>query len=134
MWAAAGFVAVVGAVPVLLWVAGFGAVDQPDQCVVDHGALAVYAGGGLLFKKEFNPPLEPAEIQAHSYWSHRPLVIEDLDGDGNWEVLIARAHAQDSRLYCFDRHGGVRFTKQYGRRSCLVRARNLLRTWCLACS
>jgi hypothetical protein len=85
----------------------------PANWRVEQGRLEVFDSSGLLlWSHDFASPMGEATYdRSHSRWADR-VSIEDLDGDGDPEVLavpVAR-DATDLRLYCFEANGRMRFT------------------------
>ena len=111
-WIASGAAVVLVAVAALTWVrlAHPAEVAQPASWKVAGNALVVLDGGGhVLWTYPFEFRLTDSAYQDRPAQNEdlRPVVIDDIDGDGNAEVLfVSEPWLPASRgLYCFDHRG-----------------------------
>jgi hypothetical protein len=96
------------------------AVAQPASWTLDVDTLRVFdAAGRFLWAFRFEGP-PAAGWEGGGPARHPPRIrIEDLDGDGNREVVLAFIPAEPrfsgSTLWCFDHRGRARFTHRPGK-------------------
>lgn len=113
IWMVLAAVATTALVATIGW-PGTRGVGQPSRARVEHRQIRVYDDGDRLL---WSRPLtfRPNEGQYRTEFEVkgvRPVLIEDLDGDGSREVLLA-THAttreEADGVYVFDADGRVRF-------------------------
>jgi hypothetical protein len=97
--------------------------------IVDNRLVISDAAGGFLWDKQFDFPLTKSLYQPRDYPPRdeglRFVVIDDIDGDGNTEVLFVSepSRPQSQGLVCFDHRGNQRFKRtpdrvvQYGEKT-----------------
>jgi hypothetical protein len=114
-WFASGAAVVLVTVAALIWVwLAHPADAQPASWKIAGNALVVLDGGGrVLWTHPFEFRLTESAYQQGIVQNEnlRPVVIDDIDGDGNAEVLfVSEPWLPDGHgLYCFDHRGRLRF-------------------------
>ena len=84
---------------------------QPASVVPSGDTLSVLGPKQeLLWQHRFAAPLVEHSPEFPSLF-RRSWNIRDFDNDGSSEVLFARTHSADPRIYCFNRDGSVRFAR-----------------------
>jgi hypothetical protein len=88
---------------------------QPVSGHVENGVLRIYGDRGqFLWASRFDFRLTDVVYQAPTTSRREPIVIDDIDGDGNMEVLfVSEPGGTTSRgLFCFNYDGSERFRHQ----------------------
>ena len=82
---------------------------QPASVVPSGDTLSVLGPNQeLLWQHRFAAPILEYSPESPGQF-RRAWDIRDIDRDRSSEVLFARAHSADQRVYCFNRDGSVRF-------------------------
>ncbi len=115
-WVASGAVLVVVVLATLAWtwVDHRAAAEQPASWKVANNALVVFdRAGRVLWTHPFDFRLTESAYQKGPAANEdlQPVVIDDIDGDGNLEVLfVSEPWLPTSHgLYCFDHRGNLLF-------------------------
>ena len=111
-----GVVGIVAGTPILNWYVHRATLGQPASFRIVDRALAIYdADGRFLWNYRFEFPLTESFYITSKAREQRlePVVFDDIDGDGNTEVLfVSEPWLPTSRgLFCFDRLGKLRFNR-----------------------
>jgi len=98
-----------------------GAPAQPSSWAVEDGALAIRDGAGrLLWTHRFDSTLAAEAMKPSGYEYDNAnaewVVLADLEGDGQTEVLVVPVtHQGDRALHCFESDGRLRFKHEVTR-------------------
>jgi hypothetical protein len=114
-WIAIGAV-VVAIVATLTWVRFQPQAGQPASWKVANNALTIFdANGRFLWEHRFDFHLTESSYYARTFGADgvTPVVTDDIDGDGNVEVLfVAEPWMPNGQgLFCFDHRGALRFQR-----------------------
>ncbi len=89
------------------------ALAQPARAQVERNDLVAYDGDGrVLWRHQFDFRLTPGAYEDSRRTGYEPVVIDDIDDDGNDEVLFVAepfTTAGHGALFCFERSGKLRF-------------------------
>jgi len=116
IWVASGALVVIVVLATIAWVrlAHPAVARQPAAWKVADNALTILdSDGGFLWEHRFDFRLTESAYytRAARELGRVPVVIDDLDSDGNVEVLfVAEPWQPNSQgLFCFDHRGSIRF-------------------------